>query len=122
MLEQHRPDCLVADAFTWTTELAARLGIPKGRGDADNSYGVLVNSFYELEPLYADHYRSAVVKRAWYVGPVSLFADGAGEKESRGMVTVTEAATVSGQGFVWVVKRREDQPEGFEERVEEQGL
>ncbi|CAI0445875.1 unnamed protein product [Linum tenue] len=231
LLEQHRPDCLVADTFfTWTTELAASLGVPKvvfggkcffslcaeqslvehyphSRVSSDDdafvipnlpgdgieftrgqiseawksesvfthffkkcldserdSYGVLVNSFYELEPLYADHYRSAVAKRAWQVGPVSLFAGGAEEKESRGMVAVTEAAAVdrheclkwldskkpnsviylcfgseseftaaqnselaaglegSGQGFVWVVKRREDLPDGFEERVEGQGL
>ncbi|KAI3853281.1 hypothetical protein MKW92_014514 [Papaver armeniacum] len=37
-----------------------------------NGYGVLVNSFYDLEPAYAEHYRNALGRKAWYVGPVSL--------------------------------------------------
>uniref|UniRef100_A0A5B6ZJ11 Glycosyltransferase n=1 Tax=Davidia involucrata TaxID=16924 RepID=A0A5B6ZJ11_DAVIN len=36
------------------------------------SYGVIVNSFYELEPAYADHYRKVLGRKAWHVGPVSL--------------------------------------------------
>nr|QZL13808.1 putative glycosyltransferase GT4 [Dioscorea zingiberensis] len=36
------------------------------------SYGAVVNSFYELEPEYVDHYRNVMGRRAWYVGPVSL--------------------------------------------------
>ncbi|KAH7658736.1 UDP-glucuronosyl/UDP-glucosyltransferase protein [Dioscorea alata] len=36
------------------------------------SYGVLVNSFYELEPECADYYREVIGRKAWHVGPVSL--------------------------------------------------
>ncbi|KAI3910292.1 hypothetical protein MKW92_012947 [Papaver armeniacum] len=36
-----------------------------------NCYGVLLNSFYELEPAYADHYRTVMGKRAWQIGPQS---------------------------------------------------
>ncbi|OVA15877.1 UDP-glucuronosyl/UDP-glucosyltransferase [Macleaya cordata] len=36
------------------------------------SYGVIVNSFYELEPSYADHYRNFMGRKAWQIGPVSL--------------------------------------------------
>ncbi|XP_072964182.1 scopoletin glucosyltransferase-like [Typha angustifolia] len=36
------------------------------------SYGVVVNSFYELEPEYADHYRNVLGRRAWHVGPVCI--------------------------------------------------
>ncbi|XP_065871432.1 probable UDP-glucosyl transferase 73B6 isoform X2 [Euphorbia lathyris] len=36
------------------------------------SFGVIVNSFYELEPAYADHYRNFLERRAWSIGPVSL--------------------------------------------------
>ncbi|KAI0515666.1 hypothetical protein KFK09_008332 [Dendrobium nobile] len=39
--------------------------------DAKN-YGTVINSFYELEPEYADHYRKVMGRRAWNVGPVSL--------------------------------------------------
>ncbi|KAL6209814.1 hypothetical protein ACLB2K_020753 [Fragaria x ananassa] len=35
-------------------------------------YGVIVNSFYELEPDYADHYRKVLGMKLWHVGPVSL--------------------------------------------------
>ncbi|KAI4298484.1 hypothetical protein L6164_032036 [Bauhinia variegata] len=36
------------------------------------SYGTLVNSFYELEPNYADHYRNVFGMRTWHIGPISL--------------------------------------------------
>ncbi|KNA20580.1 hypothetical protein SOVF_051210 [Spinacia oleracea] len=37
-----------------------------------NSYGVIVNSFYELEPDYADFFSKELGRRAWHIGPVSL--------------------------------------------------
>ncbi|CAA7043440.1 unnamed protein product [Microthlaspi erraticum] len=49
-----------------------------------NSFGVLVNSFYELEPAYADFYRSVGAKRAWHIGPLSLFNREFAEKAQRG--------------------------------------
>ncbi|KAI3843593.1 hypothetical protein MKW92_020962 [Papaver armeniacum] len=36
------------------------------------SYGVIVNSFYELESPYADHFRNVIGMKAWQIGPVSL--------------------------------------------------
>ncbi|KAJ4971676.1 hypothetical protein NE237_004775 [Protea cynaroides] len=36
------------------------------------SYGVVVNSFYELEPDYVEHYKKVLGRKAWHVGPVSL--------------------------------------------------
>ncbi|CAA3014133.1 scopoletin glucosyltransferase-like [Olea europaea subsp. europaea] len=36
------------------------------------SYGVLFNSFYELEPDYADHYRKVLRRNAWHIGPLLL--------------------------------------------------
>ncbi|XP_054777921.1 probable UDP-glucosyl transferase 73B6 [Prosopis cineraria] len=36
------------------------------------SYGVLVNSFYELEEDYADHYRTVLGRKSWHIGPLSL--------------------------------------------------
>ncbi|KAF7127177.1 hypothetical protein RHSIM_Rhsim11G0162100 [Rhododendron simsii] len=37
-----------------------------------SSYGVIANSFYELETEYADYYRNVLKRRAWHIGPVSL--------------------------------------------------
>ncbi|KAK8698905.1 hypothetical protein V6N13_115010 [Hibiscus sabdariffa] len=45
----------------------------KAAGEAElKSYGVIVNSFYELEATYADYYRNVIGKKAWHIGPVSL--------------------------------------------------
>ncbi|KAJ0077102.1 hypothetical protein Patl1_35488 [Pistacia atlantica] len=37
-----------------------------------SSYGIVVNSFHELEPAYSDHYRKVMGRKAWHIGPVSL--------------------------------------------------
>lgn len=36
------------------------------------SYGVVVNSFYDLEPNYADHYRKVGPREVYLVGPVAI--------------------------------------------------
>ncbi|XP_021728470.1 scopoletin glucosyltransferase-like [Chenopodium quinoa] len=38
----------------------------------ERSYGIIMNSFYELEPDYADYYRKKMGRKAWHIGPVSL--------------------------------------------------
>ncbi|OWM83710.1 hypothetical protein CDL15_Pgr004140 [Punica granatum] len=48
------------------------------------SYGIIVNSFYELEPAYADHYRNVLKRRAWHIGPVSLCNRDIEDKAKRG--------------------------------------
>lgn len=140
LLKEHRPDCLVADAFfTWATDVAAKFKIlrvvfhgtgffplcaimsvlmhePHEKVESDSEpftipnlpdevrlsrkqlppyvkrnaespftksyreakeaelkcFGVVVNSFYELERDYADHYRRVLGRKAWHIGPVSL--------------------------------------------------
>ncbi|CAL5378925.1 unnamed protein product [Camellia sinensis] len=152
VLQEHRPDCLVADMFfPWATDSAAKYGIPRlvfhgisffalcaseslrlykpqttvssddepfvvpnlpheiklrrtqlpehSRQETESdfgklvekvkesevkSYGVIVNSFYELEPDYADHYRNVLGRRAWHIGPVSLCNREIEDKAQRG--------------------------------------
>ncbi|KAL6211819.1 hypothetical protein ACLB2K_017042 [Fragaria x ananassa] len=36
------------------------------------SYGAIFNTFYELEPDYADHYKKVYGMKTWHIGPVSL--------------------------------------------------
>ncbi|KAL4588697.1 hypothetical protein LXL04_001592 [Taraxacum kok-saghyz] len=36
------------------------------------SYGMIFNSFYELEPEYVHHYREVMNRKGWHIGPVSL--------------------------------------------------
>ncbi|XP_006644334.3 scopoletin glucosyltransferase-like [Oryza brachyantha] len=41
--------------------------------DADQrSYGELFNSFHELEPEYVEHYRTALGRRTWLIGPAAV--------------------------------------------------
>ncbi|KAM3393341.1 hypothetical protein ACQJBY_014166 [Aegilops geniculata] len=62
------------------------------------SYGELVNSFHELEPGYVEHYRTALRRRAWLVGPVAL-ASGSKDEASRG----TDALSPDADGcFPWL--------------------
>ncbi|KAK2995221.1 hypothetical protein RJ640_006960 [Escallonia rubra] len=48
------------------------------------SFGMLVNSFYELETAYADYHRKVIGIKAWHVGPVSLLKGGQDDKAERG--------------------------------------
>ncbi|PIA52864.1 hypothetical protein AQUCO_01000616v1 [Aquilegia coerulea] len=153
LLDEQRPDCVVADMFLpWTTDVAKKYGIPRlvfhgtsyfslcviasifryaphekvmsdseifvvpglpdkiemkklqlpnhGESNEKNgftekrakiqetevsSFGVLVNSFYELEPAYAECYTKDLGRRAWSIGPVSLCNRNFIHKAQRGM-------------------------------------
>ncbi|KAA8545843.1 hypothetical protein F0562_020706 [Nyssa sinensis] len=230
VLQECRPNCLVADMFfPWATDVAAKFGIPrlvfhgtsffalcvkesiglykphnKVSSDTEpfvvphlpheikltrmqlipaqregsetdlvkllskisetelTSYGVIVNSFYELEPAYADHYRKVLGRKAWHIGPVSLCNREVEDKAQRGKETSIDehqclrwldskepnsvvyvcfgsianltaaqlyemamGLEASGQQFIWVVKKGENEnwlPEGFEERMKGKGL
>ncbi|XWS57312.1 hypothetical protein CRYUN_Cryun09bG0162900 [Craigia yunnanensis] len=152
LLEELRPDCLVADGmFPWATDIATKFGIPrlvfhgtccfalcvadslkrhepfkkiaseselfdvpglpdqikmkrlqlpdyiKETAETERkrlmneaieteltSYGVLVNSFHELEPAYSEHYSKVMGRKAWHVGPVSLCNKNNKDKAERG--------------------------------------
>ncbi|XP_061367883.1 UDP-glucose flavonoid 3-O-glucosyltransferase 7-like isoform X2 [Gastrolobium bilobum] len=47
-------------------------------------YGVVVNSFYELEEVYADHYRKVLGRKTWHIGPLSFSNTDIEEKTHRG--------------------------------------
>ncbi|KAJ9175275.1 hypothetical protein P3X46_013846 [Hevea brasiliensis] len=49
-----------------------------------NSYGVLMNSFRELEPAYSEHYRKVMGRKAWHIGPLSLCNRNIEDKAKRG--------------------------------------
>ncbi|XP_050364834.1 UDP-glucose flavonoid 3-O-glucosyltransferase 7-like [Argentina anserina] len=152
LLHQYHPHCIVSSSlFHWTTDLAAKFGIPRlifqGPGffplcasmsvtlyqphmkvasDSEafvlpnlpheiiitrnelpsyikqddeteilkllkqcretekRSFGIIINSFYELEPDYADHYRKAFGRKSWHIGPVSLCNTAENDQSARG--------------------------------------
>jgi len=58
--------------------------IEEGEDSVLRSYGVVVNSFYELESVYADHFRNVLGRKTWHIGPLSLCNKDAEEKTHRG--------------------------------------
>ncbi|CDY33191.1 BnaC04g08480D [Brassica napus] len=93
----------------WTDILDAMI-------EADNtSYGVITNTFQELEPAYVKEYKDARDGKVWSIGPVSFICNlplsqlkelGLGLEKSK-------------RPFIWVIRGWEN---GFEERVKERGL
>ncbi|KAJ6838574.1 scopoletin glucosyltransferase-like [Iris pallida] len=88
LLESHPADAeaLVIPGLPHRIEML-RSQLPRSESEeADSkSYGVVVNSFYELEPDYARHYREVVGRRAWHIGPVALCnRDDDADKSARG--------------------------------------
>lgn len=63
--------------------------LDRSKESENRSYGVIVNSFYELEPAYVNHYREVLGRKAWHVGPVSLCNRDAEDKAERGGKTTT---------------------------------
>ncbi|CAA7042115.1 unnamed protein product [Microthlaspi erraticum] len=57
----------------------------EGLKEADKtSYGVIVNTFQELEPAYVKDYKEARSGKAWSIGPVSLCNKAGADKAERG--------------------------------------
>lgn len=60
------------------------------RESAKNTYGEVVNSFYELEPAYADHFKNVLGKKAWHVGPLLLVNNEEERKSQRGKASAID--------------------------------
>ncbi|KAK2665042.1 hypothetical protein Ddye_003616 [Dipteronia dyeriana] len=75
-------------------KFARQGGHPHGKmmrkPDDGNSFGSVINSFYELEPAYVDYFRQDLKNRAWVVGPVSLYNRNVEDKTERGQKTTID--------------------------------
>ncbi|OIV94299.1 hypothetical protein TanjilG_19305 [Lupinus angustifolius] len=56
----------------------------------EKSFGTIINSFYDLEPAYADYVRKELGQKAWIVGPVSLCNRSKEDKTNRGKVSTID--------------------------------
>ncbi|XP_061367895.1 abscisate beta-glucosyltransferase-like [Gastrolobium bilobum] len=56
----------------------------------EKSFGTVINSFYDLEPAYADYIRNELGKKAWLVGPVSLCNRNSEDKAERGKLSTMD--------------------------------
>ncbi|KAL1534592.1 UDP-glucose flavonoid 3-O-glucosyltransferase 7-like [Salvia divinorum] len=118
--------------------------------EADEAgFGIVVNTFHELEPAYAAHIRKLAGK-AWHIGPVSLISGGTSPEnhhdcvkwlESRkpnsvvylcfGSMAIIQKPQINEiaaaledieQEFIWVVGKEAEVEEGFEARTEGRGM
>ncbi|KAI8014118.1 UDP-glycosyltransferase 73B3 [Camellia lanceoleosa] len=58
------------------------------------SYGVIVNSFYELEPVYAEYFKNEMGRKLCLGGPVCLFNKAFEEKAERGTKNSIDGYTI----------------------------
>ncbi|CAL5388757.1 unnamed protein product [Camellia sinensis] len=58
------------------------------------SYGVIVNSFYELEPAYAEYFKNEMGRKLRLIGPVCLFNKAFEEKAERGAKNSIDGNTI----------------------------
>ncbi|KAK6143590.1 hypothetical protein DH2020_023938 [Rehmannia glutinosa] len=65
-------------------EVAAKSIVENAAEKEVASFGVVVNSFKELEPAYVEHYRRIIGRKAWHVGPVALCNKDTVDKAQRG--------------------------------------
>ncbi|XP_027348313.1 scopoletin glucosyltransferase-like [Abrus precatorius] len=82
---QVSPDVMSDESHSVTTLLE------EVEGSKLRSYGVVVNSFYELEKAYVDHFRKVLGRKAWHIGSVSLCNRDTEEKTHRGMEVSSDA-------------------------------
>lgn len=78
--------------------------IKKWRESEIKSFGVLLNSFYELEPDYADYYKKNMERRRWNIGPVSAYDRNSMSKGKRGKkATIDENSCLN-----WLDSKKQD--------------
>ncbi|CAN4112173.1 unnamed protein product [Withania somnifera] len=71
--------------FEQSDEESVMSQMVKAVRDADSkSYGVIFNSFYELEPDYVEHYTKVLGRKNWAIGPLSLCNRDIEDKAERG--------------------------------------
>ncbi|KAF2294742.1 hypothetical protein GH714_015879 [Hevea brasiliensis] len=103
-------------------------GLPRRMTKPDeNSFGVAVNSFYELEPAYVEYFQKELGNKAWLVGPVSLCNRNVEDKAERGQKTAIDEQSIlnslNRKIFQSTEKEQGSQknwlPNGFEDRIKE---
>ncbi|KAF3438993.1 hypothetical protein FNV43_RR17268 [Rhamnella rubrinervis] len=70
----HKIEMLTSQLPEWsrtTTNFTRSMDIM--RESEENSYGMLVNSFHELEDAYEEYFKTIMGLKAWSIGPVSLW-------------------------------------------------
>ncbi|KAK6143571.1 hypothetical protein DH2020_023919 [Rehmannia glutinosa] len=66
------PDSFISRGHEPEDQMVATKIMENARQNEIASYGAVFNSFEEMEPGYAEHYKANIARKAWHFGPVSL--------------------------------------------------
>ncbi|KAL7156842.1 hypothetical protein ABFS83_02G036300 [Erythranthe nasuta] len=70
------------------------------------SYGVIFNSFTELESDYADHYKNFLGRNAWHIGPLLLRNNNNGDDEEKPRSRGKESAIDEHECLSWLDSKK----------------
>ncbi|TXG54637.1 hypothetical protein EZV62_019893 [Acer yangbiense] len=88
---------------------------------ASNSYGMIVNSFYELEPVFVEHLNREAKPKAYSVLYVAFGTQADISPEQ--LKEISSGLEESNVNFLWVIRNKESElGDGFEERVKDRGI
>lgn len=72
----HKIEMLISQLPDWLRTTTLFTSLMETITEAEQkSYGILMNSFHELEKAYEEHFQTAVGLKSWSTGPVSLWAN-----------------------------------------------
>ncbi|KAL3330943.1 hypothetical protein AABB24_034648 [Solanum stoloniferum] len=76
--------------------------IDRARESEDRSYGIVHDTFYELEPTYAEYYQKMKKTKCWQIGPISYFSS----KLSRRKELISSADESNSSVVEWLNKQK----------------
>lgn len=72
----HKIEMLTSQLPEWSKTTTSFTAImDRLRETEEKSYGILMNSFHELESAYEEHYKTTMGLKAWSIGPVCFWAN-----------------------------------------------
>ncbi|CAO2814832.1 unnamed protein product [Amaranthus hypochondriacus] len=80
----------------------------KIREEMKKCYGVIMNSFYELESAYIDYYEEVIGMKHWHVGPFSLYFDEEDGKDYEGICRGNESSVEVSECRRWLDEKGVD--------------
>ncbi|KAK4728344.1 hypothetical protein R3W88_021332 [Solanum pinnatisectum] len=76
--------------------------LDRTRESEDRSYGIVHDTFYELEPTYAEYYQKMKKTKCWQIGPISYFSS----KLSRRKELISSADESNSSVVEWLNKQK----------------
>ncbi|KAH7520222.1 hypothetical protein FEM48_Zijuj08G0121400 [Ziziphus jujuba var. spinosa] len=122
----HKIDMLMSQLPDWSRKVTDFTDFMEVMtGAEEKSYGMLMNSFSELESDYEEYFKTTMGLRAWSVGPISLWVNKNVPDKAQSFTLEKNKRTVvaycgltHSPSFVWVaLKKNKVVPEALDQRL-----